>query len=331
MSTQKAGRVLIINEDEGVTKNLAACLEGADFQVMGVKMGMEGCFTARSWKPDIVVLGSQLVDLDGLEVMKRIREKDEGRTGIVFLFTKNQTKNLVLALDQGADDCLSIPVCNEEFLARIRSQIRIKKIRDDFFKANLKLTELVDQDDLTGLYNMRSFYEKMQKEIQRAQRFGRAVCAVMIDLDYFKLVNDHHDHLFGSFVLKKVGHLIKENIRSIDIAARYGGDEFLIFLTETDIEGARFFCERLRQKIANHHFIQDREEKQLTCSIGLAVARPKNEKLEAKDLVRMADKALYDAKNSGRNKVISVDLTSISGADWSQIYEINQKRWRKFG
>ena len=143
----------------------------------------------------------------------------------------------------------------------------------------------------------------------------------MMDMDHFKRVNDSHDHLFGSFVLSEVGKIIKRNIRKIDFAARYGGDEFLIVLTETNLEGAKAFSERLRGCIENNLFKNNGFEIKLTVSMGFAVFSG-NQGIDAKTFVRHADRALYDAKENGRNRVHYYDFDK----DESVLLDIQDKK-----
>jgi diguanylate cyclase (GGDEF)-like protein len=128
----------------------------------------------------------------------------------------------------------------------------------------------------------------------------------MMDMDHFKSVNDGHDHLFGSYVISQVGKIIKQSTRNIDIAARYGGDEFLVVLTEVNYDGAILFCERLRKVIEKNTFQSGTDSKKLTASLGFAITRP-GESISARELVRRADHALYHAKRNGRNKVCFFD------------------------
>ena len=126
----------------------------------------------------------------------------------------------------------------------------------------------------------------------------------MLDMDHFKRVNDEHDHLFGSHVLKAMGRLIAATMREVDLAARYGGDEYLIVLTDTGEEGAVAFAERLRKVVESHTFREGQHTIDLTISVGVALSIPGEEDLDARSLVRQADAALYQAKEAGRNKVI---------------------------
>ncbi|NJL24292.1 MAG: diguanylate cyclase [Calothrix sp. SM1_5_4] len=221
----------------------------------------------------------------------------------------SKTEDIVRGLDAGADDYVVKPFQVMELLARVRSQLRNKDINDSLKKANDRLKELIDIDDLTGLFNMRSLYKRLDFELERARRYNRQVCVIMMDLDHFKKVNDHNDHLFGSFVLGQVGRIIRENIRKVDFAARYGGDEFLVVLTEINLDGAKTFANRLRTRIAGTHFKNELYEIDLTASLGLAIANPNAADVDARALVRLADRALYEAKENGRNRVEVCDCT----------------------
>ena len=216
-----------------------------------------------------------------------------------------------MGLDAGADDYVCKPFEVSELLARVRSQLRIKDLNDNLKRANDRLKELVDIDDLTGLFNMRSLYKRLDFELDRARRYNRSVAVLMMDLDHFKMVNDKHDHLFGSFVIKQVGKIIRTNIRKVDFAARYGGDEYLVVLTEIAQDGAITFANRLRTKIAECDFNNEFYSIRLTASLGLALTNPNAHEVDARALVRYADRALYLAKENGRNRVETFDFKTI--------------------
>jgi len=170
---------------------------------------------------------------------------------------------------------------------------------------NSRLFERVEKlsitDSLTGLFNHRYFYERLSEEISRANRFGNRLALLMLDIDYFKNFNDTYGHQAGDTVLKSVTQIIQENIRSIDIASRYGGEELTVILPETDLEGAKTIAERIRMGIANQSFKIGNQSTHITVSIGL-VCYPTDATLKS-ELVRKADLALYSAKNQGRNRV----------------------------
>ncbi|MEO0337080.1 MAG: GGDEF domain-containing protein, partial [Pseudomonadota bacterium] len=131
-------------------------------------------------------------------------------------------------------------------------------------------------------------YDRIEFELKRAKRFHRPVACIMMDMDHFKSVNDFNDHLFGSFVLGEVGKIIRTNMREIDFAARYGGDEFLLVLTETNVDGVKVFCERLRKAVESYEFNNGVNKMKLTSSMGFAITDGQ-QGVSAKELVRRAD------------------------------------------
>lgn len=305
----KDRKILVVDDDPESLKLVKKALEYEGYQVKTADSGAGAIDALKSWRPHLVLLDVSMPGLNGIETLKLLRERDE-YVSCLFVSGKSNTEDVIRGLDTGADDYVKKPFDVLELLARVRSQLRIKDLNDRLQKANAKLKELVDIDDLTGLFNMRSLYKKLDFELERAQRYGRQVCVLMMDMDHFKRVNDENDHLFGSYVLAEVGKIIRENIRKVDFAARYGGDEFLVVLTEIEIQGAKAFAERLRAKIEATHFESDSHSIDLTSSIGFAIASPSEVSVDARSLVRQADQQLYKAKENGRNRVESLQVTS---------------------
>ncbi|WP_413576726.1 diguanylate cyclase [Bdellovibrio sp. HCB290] len=297
----KSRRILVIDDDPDSLEILLEPLRWEGYDARGVTTESEAHKLIESWIPHVVILDWMAQSMAGLRVLRTIRER-LSHVSCVFVSENSHTEAIIEALDSGADDYIVKPFVPLELLARIRSQLRIRDLHEQLLFANEKLKEMVDTDDLTSLYNMRSLYQRLDFEMERAKRFGRDVCVVMMDMDYFKTVNDGHDHLFGSFVLSEVGKIIRACTRNIDIPARYGGDEFLVVLTETNHEGAMHFCERLRENIEKTTFKNGDDSIKLTASLGFAITVP-GESISAKELVRRADHALYDAKRRGRNQV----------------------------
>lgn len=272
------------------------------YDARGVSTEEEAHALIESWIPHVVILDWMAPSMAGIRLLRSINER-LSHVACVFVSENSSTEAIIEALDAGADDYIVKPFVPLELLARIRTQLRIRDLHEQLLFANEKLKELVDTDDLTGLYNMRSLYQRLDFELERSRRFGRDLCVVMMDMDHFKTVNDGHDHLFGSYVLSEVGKIIRANTRNVDIPARYGGDEFLVVLTETSHEGAMHFCERLRENIQRTQFKNGEDIIRLTSSIGFAITVP-GENITARELVRRADRALYDAKHNGRNQVV---------------------------
>ena len=307
----KQRKILVVDDDMDSIEIVSEALRWEGYQVQGIHCGQKAIEFIQDWKPHIVLLDMNMPGITGMETLRRIREIQD-YVGVIFLSGNSTTDAVIQGLDAGADDYIIKPFDPLELLARVRAQLRIKELTDQLKTANDKLKELVDIDDLTGLFNMRSIYQKLDYEIDRAKRFKRSVCVVMMDMDHFKTVNDGHDHLFGSFVLSEVGKIVKQNIRTVDLAARYGGDEFLIVLTEVNRDGVLNFCERLRKSIADYVFKNDRDVITLTASIGFAITEPGKIDFTSRDLVRKADRALYDAKENGRNCIRFYDLSEHS-------------------
>lgn len=296
----KSRKILVIDDDPQGIDVILEPLKWEGYNAVGVHTLEEGVRVIDSWMPLIIVIDFKDKDMR-IRAISKVREL-RPFASLLLLSDESTTESIILGLDSGADDYIVKPFVPLELLARIRTHLRIRDLQEQLMYANEKLKELADTDDLTGLLNMRSLYQKLEFELQRARRFGRQVCVIMFDMDHFKNVNDGHDHLFGSFVISEMGKIVRANTRNIDIPARYGGDEFLIVLTEVNFDGALFYCERLRKSVEGTTFRSGDDEIQLTISVGFAITDP-YENISPKELVRRADHALYEAKENGRNKV----------------------------
>lgn len=298
-------RILIVDDEASNVSILSQALEKEGYLTTSASDGKEALHKIKAWKPHLVLLDVNMPNLDGIAALKTLRaQKIESYVSVIFITGNSRVDEIALGLDSGADDYIVKPFRLQELLARVRTQLRIKDLNDQLTRANQRLAGLVEIDDLTGLFNMRSTYEKIDNELSRGRRYKKPLSCIMLDLDFFKRANDEHDHLFGSFVIVEVGQLIKECIRSVDIGVRYGGDEFLIVLPETDEAGAIRVAERVRNQIFQKTFIQGSHTMKLTASLGVATGTP-DLNMDAREFVRMADKALLKAKELGRNRVVT--------------------------
>ncbi len=161
----------------------------------------------------------------------------------------------------------------------------------------------IKYDRLTGLLTLESLFLALRMELQRCRRYQRPLALLMMDLDFFKAVNDNHGHLMGSHVLAEVGRLIRESLRGRDVSGRYGGEEFTAYLSETGPGAARSAAERIRRAIASHPFTLEGRTIHITISIG--IARFPRHGSDVRSLLARADRALYDAKGGGRNRVVA--------------------------
>lgn len=302
----KDRHILVVDDDEDILFILSKALQQEGYTVATASSGEAALQILAESTPDLVILDVNMDGISGIQTLETLRRRNN-YVAVIFATGNRQPQDVVKGLDAGADDYLKKPFDISEFLSRVRAKLRVKDLNDELRVANKKLKDLVEIDDLTGLFNMRSIYQKLDHEIVRAKRIRNSISVLMMDMDHFKNVNDEHDHLFGSFVLSEVGKIVKNNIRQIDFAARYGGDEFLIILTDAQVEGTNLFAERLRQTIENHLFDNGIDQIRLTASMGFAITHP-DAILDARAIVRRADKCLYNAKEAGRNNIKFYDF-----------------------
>jgi diguanylate cyclase (GGDEF)-like protein len=301
--------ILVVDDDKDHLKFVSKTLEHEGFHVSTVDCGEKAVEVFKNTTPDLLILDVNMPGITGLETLSLLRQK-LSYVAVIFVSANDKPEDVILGLDAGADDYIRKPFDVKELLSRVRAKLRVKDLNDQLRAANEKLKELVEIDDLTGLYNMRSIYQRLENEITRSQRFKKNMALIMMDMDRFKSVNDEYDHLFGSHVLSQVGKIIRTNIRKVDFGARYGGDEFLIAITETTLEGALLFANRLKEKINGTQFELDGNSIKVTASLGLAITHF-DVTIDSRELVRKADEYLYKAKKNGRNRVECFDFADL--------------------
>jgi diguanylate cyclase (GGDEF)-like protein len=195
----------------------------------------------------------------------------------------------------------------------LRQEIELRKKTEESLRKSEELyRQLAITDPLTGIYNRRHFFQLAISELQRSQRYSRPLAVIMMDVDYFKRINDCYGHAVGDQVLQELATLIRRDLRVIDIFARYGGEEFIVLLPETDLRSVSATAERLRGKIAGAPLSIEQCQIKITISLGATSFSPTkglhSGKLETIDaLIDLADKALYEAKEAGRNRVHTLD------------------------
>ncbi len=318
--------ILVLDEDAETLELMLEPLRWEGYDVRGLTSPKEASEFLNYWKPQLIIVDPEFAHEDGLKYLNSLAPYLD-TTGLIVVSSEKSTERISQCLDMGASDYIVSPFAPMEFLARVRAQLRFRDAKEDLVEANQQLQELVEIDDLTGLFNMRSIFQKLEFEMERGKRFNRSVTVVMIDMDHFKTVNDGHDHLFGSFVLSEVGKIIKSSTRTVDIPARYGGDEFLIVLSETPLSGVEHFCERLRKSIEQATFSQGKDSIKLTVSTGFATSVV-GQSIAAKELVRKADMALYEAKRRGRNQVCAYkpEIDRYADLNHSAVIEIFERK-----
>jgi two-component system, cell cycle response regulator len=256
--------------------------------------------------------------MDGLELCSKVRgEERNGYTYFIFLTALGDRNHLHMGLEAGADDYLSKPLDRDELQVRLISARRVTELHrrlafqnGELEVLNRKLFEQSREDPLTRLGNRLRLREEFEALRGRVERYGHNYSAVLCDVDYFKLYNDHYGHLAGDEVLQKVAETIADHCRSGDTAYRYGGEEFLIILPEQSQESATATADRLRQAVEDMRIPHEANDPPgiVTISAGVATLSAGANK-SADNLLGEADAALYHAKQSGRNRVASYENT----------------------
>lgn len=260
---------------------------------------------------DVILLDLVLPDMSGNEVCRWLK-LDSHTKGIpiVMLTSKDSIPDKVSGLEAGADDYLPKPYNELELNARIYACLRTKTLQDELRQKNRQLEELLVKvellsitDPLTEIYNRRHFETIMKKEFARVIRYNIPLTCLMIDVDYFKRINDTYGHQTGDSVLKEIAQIISDNLRKeIDTVARWGGEEFIVLLPETKKEHALNPASRICKIISEHKFSDIASDERITVSIGIASA-PDPFIDNSEKFTRAADNALYEAKEKGRNRI----------------------------
>jgi two-component system cell cycle response regulator len=254
--------------------------------------------------PRLALLDWMMPGLDGPEVCRELR-KDADRPYIymVLLTSKDSKAELVQALESGADDFLTKPCNADELKARLHTGQRILSLEDKLVEAREEMRFKATHDTLTGLWNRGATQASLSYELRRLHREQSSVAILLCDVDHFKSVNDLHGHLAGDDVLKEVANRLLESVRPGDVVGRYGGEEFLVVLRGCDHLRIAEVAERARAAIALEPFHARGRTLQISMSVGATVAEHSERVLTPEILIGEADRALYRAKQSGRNRV----------------------------
>ncbi len=298
-------RVLVVQAEDAERLFQRALFADAGLTVIEASTGAEALDYLATDRPDLVVLGRGLPDMDGLELLPRLKSSELDFVPVLIASHRSETAERVRGLQLGADDYLSRPCDPAELLARAKALLRNKSTHDKIRKLQVSLEQMVDSDPLTGLHNRRYLMDRLVQEMQRADRHNEPLAFAMIDLDGFKPINDQFGHVIGDKVLRAVGTAVARSVRVSDIAARYGGDEFAIILPQTPAEGAMRVVERVLRAVSELTLQGEGDTTcKVTASIGLAYY-PAEDIESPEDLVHSADGALYGAKRSGKNRFTS--------------------------
>ena len=304
LETGRDGRVLVVDNRANSYGRLAATLSVE--HVVDIESNPnEALFRAAQRDYDLIIVSLAMQDFDGLRLCSQIRSLERTRNiPILAIAEADNTARLARALEIGVNDFLLRPVDRNELLARVRTQIK-KRRYTERLRDNVQTSiELAITDGLTGLFNRRYMETHLRTLVEQSAARNKPITVLVLDIDYFKAINDSYGHDAGDDVLREFALRMRKATRNIDLACRYGGEEFVIVMPETDMAVATVVAERLRRRIASEPFAIQQGARHLEVTISIGIAALSSGGDNAASILKRADQALYRAKRDGRNRVV---------------------------
>ena len=299
-------RVLLVDEAPSSSQRIALMLETVADMNVSVDP-QEALIQAAEKGYDCIIISGRLTDFDPLRLCAQLRSVDRTRLiPIILMVDPGNDALIVRGLELGVDDYIVRPFDRHELLARLDTQIRRKRYNHHLRASVAETIEMAVTDGLTGLHNRRYLDSHLQTLVDRAAGRDRPLAVMITDLDRFKTVNDTYGHDAGDLVLREFARRLRQNVRGIDLACRYGGEEFIVVMPDTSGDVAERVGERIRAQIAGTPFSlgEGRPELTVTVSVGVSSLRHGSDTPDA--LLKRADLALYEAKKRGRNRVVGL-------------------------
>jgi len=261
-------------------------------------------------EPSLILMDVVMPEVSGYEVCKRLKSNpDTSNIPVIFLTAKGEVEDKVTGLDIGGDDYITKPYDEGELLARIKVHIRLKEAQDQLKKLLEEKNELIEQlkyfslrDGLTQIYNRKYLEDYLKNSFEESNRYNTLLSVIMMDIDYFKKINDTYGHQTGDEVLIEFTRRIQEKIRKADVLARYGGEEFIVVSKATDYKGAVTLAQKLRKAIKDEPFLIYGQTINVTASFGVS-SFDNGDYCNPEQLIKDADILLYKAKNIGGDRV----------------------------
>lgn len=297
------GRILLVDTDAATARRVSDYLTPAH-RVDILANPADAALQTASGEYELAIVSMALDGFDPLRVCSQMRTVEQSRTlPILLLANEADRPRVVRGLDLGVNDFIMRPIERNELAARVRTQIRRHRYSSELRQSVTNTMALAVTDELTGLYNRRYFDRHLALMVEKAREQDRDMALMLIDMDFFKSVNDTHGHDVGDAVLREFADRLKRNIRGVDLACRFGGEEFVVLMPDTDFRQAEGVAERVRAAVAERGFQPaGARPLKVTCSMGVALNERQGDTPEM--ILKRADVALYRAKREGRNRIV---------------------------
>ncbi len=297
------GRILLVDTDPRSAERIRGYLAGAH-RIDLLSQPADAAMQVATGNYELAIVSMALGDFDALRVCSQMRTLEQTRALPILLVADDGDRpRVVRGLDLGVNDFIMRPVERNELAARVRTQIRRHRYAAELRQSVTNTLALAVTDELTGLYNRRYFDRHLSLMLEKAREQERDMAVMLIDMDFFKAVNDNHGHDIGDAVLREFSQRLRRNIRGVDLACRFGGEEFVVLMPDTDFDQAQGVAERVRMAVAERTFEANGVRAlTVTCSVGVALNEHHTDTPET--ILKRADIALYRAKREGRNRVV---------------------------
>ena len=284
-------------------------LEDENHVVLTARNGQQCLAEVAKSPPDLIFLDISMPIMDGLTTLRHLKSQKESQDIPVIMVSANEDEEQIIkTLDLGAHDYVSKPFVYPILAARMRSALRLVEQQQALTEANENLALLASQDPLTEVYNRRYFLRRANIEFGNVRRHHRSMGVIMIDADHFKGINDQYGHAMGDQALLTISKICKASLRAADFIGRLGGEEFALCCPETDIDGASQIAERIRKIVAQTEIECSGKSCRVSISVGVTALLDSDQSFD--QILQRADKLLYQAKKSGRNRVQSAEIRS---------------------
>jgi two-component system cell cycle response regulator len=301
--TGRGAHILIVDDREASWERMAQTLSPE--HTVDVEINpRQAVFQAAETPFDLAIVSLGLENYDGLRLCSHIRSLDRTRNlPLLAIAEADDNARLMRGLEIGVNDYLIRPIDPNELLARVRTQVKKKRYAEKL-RDNVQMSiEAAITDALTGLHNRRYMESHLGTLLDQAVARSRPISILILDIDFFKAINDSYGHSAGDDVLKEFSRRLKKAVRGIDLACRYGGEEFVVVMPDTDVAMATMVAERLRKRIAAEPFPINQNTGTVPVTISIGIAAMRSSEDSPADIIKRADKALYRAKREGRNRV----------------------------